>query len=320
MKLILNDLSYDKNITNIFNKYEIKEYIKTFVELLSLLQRERVISVKGDIESLQNILSIDFGCNYNFQKWLNDPSEDITNEHKMILKRIIEKYNIVVNEDTNSNFYCKISENEYKSEILHKAIEGECNALSFKTIDFFSRDSIQGTHFFLDEEQNQLRVEDKIISNICDNSKITFLREECKKDKYSNIASGYDFWDNKETLFPNLLFCENVKEQIYKDPGMEHINAIIKRLEILNAYYIGHDIFDIKTLGFNARSESDSVKNNEKLKKLRNFKKPDGSYSYFYNHISFTGIFTGRIHFLEDNNLKKIYIGYIGVHLPTAKY
>ena len=146
------------------------------------------------------------------------------------------------------------------------------------------------------------------------------MREECKKDKSSNIVSVYDFWDNKESLFPNLIFCENVKEHIYKNPEPRHIRAIIKRLEILNKYYIEHDIFDIKTLGFNARTESDSVKNNTKLKQLRNFKKPDGSYSYFYNHISFTGSFPGRIHFLEDNNLKKIYIGYIGVHLSTAKY
>ena len=101
---------------------------------------------------------------------------------------------------------------------------------------------------------------------------------------------------------------------------MNHINAIIKRLEKLDYYYNKHNAFNIKILGFNARNESDSVKNNSKLKELRNFKKPNGSYSYFYNHISFSGNFNGRIYFEADDNLKKIYIGYIGTHLPTSRY
>ena len=121
-------------------------------------------------------------------------------------------------------------------------------------------------------------------------------------------------------MFPNLIFCDNVKTQIYTDPGMNHINAIIKRLDKLDYYYNEHTIFDIKLLGFNARNESDSVKNNSKLKELRKFKKPNGLYSYFYNHISFYGNFNGRIYFKADDNLKKIYIGYIGTHLPTARY
>ena len=319
MKLILNDLSYDKNIANVSSKDKSKECIKTVVEVLFLLQKERVIRYKGDIESLQSIISIDFACNYNFQKWLND-SEGVKAEHKTFLKRVIDKYNIVVNEETTSEFCCKISEMEYESKILHKVIEGDCTALSFKTVDVFSDDYIQGIYRFLDEEQDDLKEENKEIPNICDNSKITSLKAKCKKDNYSNITSGYDFWDHRESLFPNLIFCENVKKQIYNDPGMNHINAIIKRLEKLDDYYNKHNIFDIKTLAFKARNESDSVKNDSKLKELRRFKKPDDSYSYFYNHISFSGNYTGRIHFEADDKLKKIYIGYIGKHLPTAKY
>ena len=51
-----------------------------------------------------------------------------------------------------------------------------------------------------------LREENKEIPNICDNSKITSLKAECRKDKYSNVTSGYDFWEHREYLFPNLIF------------------------------------------------------------------------------------------------------------------
>lgn len=319
MKLILNDLSYDKNIVNIPNKYKSKECINTFVELLFLLQKERIIRDKGDIESLQSIIGIDFDCNYNFQKWLND-SEGVKSEHKTFLKRAIDKYSIVVNEETTSEFCCKISEIEYESKIMHKVIEEDCKALSFKTLDIFSNDYIEGIYRFLDEEQNDVKEEKIKILNICDNSKITSLKAECKKDKFVNITSGFDFWEYREFLFPNLIFCERVKKQIHSNPGMNHIKAIIKRLEKLDDYYNEYNSFDIKILGFNARDESESVKNDSKLKEFRKFKKPGGSYSYFYNHISFSGNFNGRIHFEADDNLKKIYIGYIGTHLPTAKY
>lgn len=319
MKLILNDLSYDKNIVNIPNKYTSKECINTFVELLFLLQKERVIRYKGDIESIQSIISIDFACNYNFQKWLND-SEGVKSEHKTFLKRAMDKYSIVVNEETTSEFCCKISEKEYGSKILHKVIEEDCKALSLKTVDVFSDDYIEGIYRFLDEEQDDLKEESTKIFNVCDNSKIIFLKDECREDEFSNITSGFDFWEKRESLFPNLIFCESVKKQIYNDPGMNHINAIIKKLVKLDVYYKEHNCFDIKILGFKARDESVSVKNDSKLKELRRFKKPDDSYSYFYNHINFSGNYTGRIHFEADDNLKKIYIGYIGKHLPTAKY
>lgn len=319
MKLILNDLSYNKDISVISNEYESKQCINTFVNLLFLLQKERVIRDKGDIESRHNIISIDFACNYNFQKWLND-SVGVKSEHKIFFKRAMDKYNIVVNEKTISEFCCNISGKEYASKILHKVIEEDCKALSFETVDIFLNDYIEGIYRCLDEEQNELREENKKIPNICDSSKIASLKAECKKDKYNNITSGYDFWEHRESLFPNLIFCENVKKQIYSNPGMDHINAIIKRLEKLDDYYNEHNSFDIKILGFNARDESESVKNDSKLKEFRKSKKPDGSYSYFYNHMSFSGNFNGRIHFEADDNIKKICIGYIGKHLPTAKF
>ena len=70
-----------------------------------------------------------------------------------------------------------------------------------------------------------------------------------------------------------------------------------------------------------ARTESETVKTNAELKKLRKFKLPNGNIEYFFDHVGFTGKYTGgRIYFLPDNPNKICYIGYIGKHLPTKNY
>ena len=51
-----------------------------------------------------------------------------------------------------------------------------------------------------------------------------------------------------------------------------------------------------------------------KKKQMRLFKLPNGKTECFELHIK-TGDL--RFHFFPDNNSLKIYIGYIGTHLPT---
>ena len=318
MKIILNDLSYNRDIFTISDEYQIKHCINTFVEVLLLLQKNGIIKNKGDFESLEDIRTIDFGYTYNFQKWLND-KKNVKSEHQIFFKRFIDKYNIVIKPELISEFSCFILKKEYKSELLSKAIEQNSGVLSFTITKFFCCNYINGTYRFLDEKGN-LKQENKKIINVYNKSNISHLNEICINTKYSNITSGIDLWEYREVLFPNLIICACVKEQIYDNPGMPHVNAIIKRLELLNNYYEKNDYFNINILGFKARDESETVKNNSNLNKLRKFKKPDNSYSYFYNHISFSGDFNGRIYFEANDTLKKIYIGYIGKHLPTAKY
>ena len=54
MKIILNDLSYNRDIFTISDEYQIKHCINTFVEVLLLLQKNGIIKNKGDFESLED--------------------------------------------------------------------------------------------------------------------------------------------------------------------------------------------------------------------------------------------------------------------------
>ena len=60
--------------------------------------------------------------------------------------------------------------------------------------------------------------------------------------------------------------------------------------------------------------ESTSTNNNSRKKQERLFKLPNGKTEYFDLHIKPKRNL--RIYIFPDNNSLKIYIGYIGAHLP----
>lgn len=96
----------------------------------------------------------------------------------------------------------------------------------------------------------------------------------------------------------------------------------MERLKKMQEYFeVSHDVYIPRELGMDARTESDSVKNDNSLNKSRLFTMPSGEKQYFYDHIGFTGKYTGgRIYFMPDVENMRCYIGYIGRHLPTKKY
>ncbi len=114
-----------------------------------------------------------------------------------------------------------------------------------------------------------------------------------------------NFWDEREVFFPEkIIFCEEVKKQI------EIMDTTIFR----QAIGILRDVDSGKKqiTDYKHSTESQSVKNNPDLNKFRLFT-IDGEKVYFDNHLK--NLSNGyRIYFLKKD--EKIYIGYIGKHLP----
>ena len=166
--------------------------------------------------------------------------------------------------------------------------------------------------------KSESRTIDNISTITQERNIVNFQREKMLE----GISSGQDLWEAREKLYPNLILCDNVKDQLYQDSEKFHILAVMKRLQCLQNYFSQyHEIYNPNELGFDARTESESVKNNPKLKNDRKFRLPDGTEVYFFDHISFTGKYTGgRIYFLPDCKNQRCHIGYIGQHLPTQKY
>ena len=143
--------------------------------------------------------------------------------------------------------------------------------------------------------------------------------KDIQAQRKKNCRKGAAFWKNREQEFPNLVFCGDT-EKAFK--GLSVSDAMFNRLwdnlKLLNEHIVGSDsdeeLREKTALDFT--DESESVKNNPKLRRFREFTLPDGSSKEFFGlHVkNFPGAF--RLHFLPDYPGNRVYIGYFGKHLP----
>ena len=125
------------------------------------------------------------------------------------------------------------------------------------------------------------------------------------EDELKLGISQKNFWENREEFFPNkIIFTEEIKKQI------ETIDTTIFRQAVGTLRDI--DSGKKYITDYNYSPESQSVEKNPSLKRHRMFT-INGEKVYFSNHLK--NLPNGyRIYFLEKD--EKIYIGYIGKHLP----
>ena len=138
-----------------------------------------------------------------------------------------------------------------------------------------------------------------------------------KKQKVQEITKGIEIWERQSLLFKRIELCPGVKTQL-KSVGS--IKQILKTLLLLDDYCVtswnNGRFNENEAMKFNSALEisveSPSTNNNSKKKQKRLFKLPNGKTEYFDLHIKPNKNL--RIYIFPDN--LKIYIGYIGAHLP----
>lgn len=295
-----------------------KESIDQFIIFLSNMHRKNIVE---GIVAINDIFSSvrDDEC-YSFQNWLNDDTVD--REYKRFLRIYMSEHiEYVDTTNVDGEFRVNIDGNNHIGVGCALAHEKQDVLLSRITHDIWKAENIEGNYYALDED-GEISSKASCLTNINELMHCEKLKEIALEREFADISSGYDLWEKRERLYPNLIFCDDVKKHIYDNPEKYHIIKIMERLKKLQDYFSQpHGFYDPKELGLNARTESDTVKNDPDLKKYRLFKLPTGEQKYFFDHIGFYGKFSGgRIHFLPMVEEHKCYIGYIGKHLPTKNF
>lgn len=314
MYVVFNELCEKQGLS----QQNSKESIEKFILFLSDMWEKHII--EGIIATNE---AFSFGVhdeNYSFQSWLSDSTVD--KEYKQFLLTYIGKYvNYIETKEIEGEFFVYIDGIKHFGAGCTYSHENQDILISRTTHDIWKNECIEGIYRTFDEDGDIIS-KASCLTNINELIPCEKLKEIASDCEFANISSGYDLWEKREKLYPNLIFCNDVKKQIYENPEKFHIIKIMERLKILQDYFSqSHDFYDPKELGLNARTESDTVKNDPNLKKHRLFKLPTGEQKYFFDHIGFSGKFSsGRIHFFPMAQEQKCYIGYIGKHLPTKKY
>ena len=127
-----------------------------------------------------------------------------------------------------------------------------------------------------------------------------------------------DLLDSNKTHFTNLKFSDRIDKQL-DSLDKCFFSEVLKALCDIECLFSFYDVTPnkIKSLFPKCSGESETVRNNPKLKNERSFSF-DGEQIECLEHIKFNdGL---RIHYHANFKDRICYIGYIGRHLPTARY
>lgn len=136
------------------------------------------------------------------------------------------------------------------------------------------------------------------------------------------VRDGEYLWQHREAWFPHLGFSTKVEPQLREmTSGTPLLRQVAKRLfdlQSLSEQWTGGKPFPFDALS-NASPESETVRNNPKLRRERLFVCPDGETRFFEWHLRLTPD-AWRLYFLPDPTTHTVIIGYIGKHLSTADF
>lgn len=314
MFLTVNDLSIHHATDT---EHNAKTLIEQFVLFCKSLDAKSIVD-----ETIfpEDLFSMSLNDEYGLTQWLADDSVPVI--QKRFFMRFLDKNRRCYNaQNIDGEFAVLLDEQERNSMGCAFALEHDSVLLSLPTNSLWENKSVVGEYSSLDE-LGEMHVSTQYIDNIWTALSIEEILSAYRRDLSDDISSGQDLWDKREQLYPNLVFCQNVKDQLFEDSEKYHIIAVMKKLNRFQEYFANCGAsYDPRDLGMGARTESETVKSDADLRDLRRFKLPGGSEEYFFDHIGFSGKYSaGRIHFFPDNRNKRCYIGYIGRHLQTKKY
>lgn len=314
MFLTLNDISVNNTVDS---KYDAKTLIDEFVMFCKSLDTKSIVD---QVIFPENLFSMQLHNEYGLTQWLAD--DNVSMNHKRFFLRFLDKYRKYYStQNIDGEFAVLLDEQEKTSLGCAFALEHDHVLLSLPTNTFWENKLISGKYASLDES-GEMHMSTQCIDNVWTRLSVAEILSTYGKEVSDDIASGQDLWDKREQMYPNLVFCENVKNQLFEDSEKYHINAVMKKLERFQEYFSScGSSYDPKELGMGARTESETVRSDADLRCLRRFKLPNGDEECFFDHVGFSGKYSaGRIHFLPDALNKKCYIGYIGRHLQTKKF
>jgi hypothetical protein len=151
-------------------------------------------------------------------------------------------------------------------------------------------------------------------SNISNISRL--LAKAMRKENLYEIING-NSWNSETYTFyyPNLKIHPSVFKKNSK-PNNYFIKAIYDMYNIFeDSDFKSHDNIireEMKNLSYNITDESDSVKDNKKMKYLRKY---PGEDIYCFYHLKYEYI---RMHFTAQDGY--LYISHLGSHLATKKF
>ena len=136
---------------------------------------------------------------------------------------------------------------------------------------------------------------------------LSFIQEKIK----DTVVNGIELWARRNDLFSNLSFCAQVQGQLENFDSTHHdFQQILNRLFELQNFSTSWDGVPIKPSDFKSKVTPESATRLKNFKDQLTIACPDGEVRLFSWHARYTPG-AGRIHFIPQNDDKKLLIGSI---------
>lgn len=314
MQMIINELSANFPASSVEEgRIIMQKFLQTYFDVKKIIYNECVLLDK-------DYRSFELAENYRIEQWRNDPKID--REEKRRFLALLNKSTLYNPEEF---------ENDMATEFMHdgKASIGclltyelEGVAISFLTHDDWKNEKIDGLYLSYSEEEDAIQEKQVNVPNVsCDNNVSSFsdMFEQQKKNLVQNtIRSGADILEYMDTVFQNLIFCDNAIQGCKNNVGVSEAGQVYKRLlELQNVAKAMNTKFDKNSL---AKATTESSETLKRFEQEHTFLLPNGKTQLFSWHIRYTGGYAGRIFFYPVERENKIIVGHIGHKLPTVLY
>jgi hypothetical protein len=315
MDYIFNELS----IKEVDNIHTARNILTDFVKTCSKVRSSLSLETLRIPESIGNLYNVFLTKDYPVSKWCHDHEidHDIRQKFYLIIANPPLLNNDEITElDTFETSY--FNYNAHESKGLGVAFLLETLAVSFSTENCWDTNDIIINHEYFDDN-------DEVVTNtinIKHGSKVNHIDTHIdyfNEKRRSIISKCSEIWDQRETLFPNLIFCGKTRKQLTNGLSSKYVYQIYDRLLSLNEYIKTWQSGEFNVNDFvtskNIKCSTESECTLRLYGDQRRFSIPEKGSELFSLHIK-TGDL--RFHFYPDSSIKKAYIGYIGSHLETC--
>lgn len=288
---------------------------RTYLETLSEILIDQRIKGKKVLVAPTQFLQLQIAVGYSIGRWLAEHGE-VDREKRLRIKTLVDRrsdYTDCVPLDEFDSGEVEYRFAGQSAQGLFVAFSVDGLAVSLQSGAQWNVTSLDLEKFWIDHENLQTR-----ILNVLHASRVDHLEghlEWLREREPPSPANGAELWAEKQSLFPNLEFCDSVENQIRVLGGNDpRFKAVMRGLRDLQNYCDSWNTqnFDIHRFA-NASGESQSTLN--MYSDERTFRCPDGQYRLFEWHLKRGDT---RIHFFDFPEPKRILVGYAGAHLRIS--
>jgi hypothetical protein len=314
LEMVLNELS----LQNPVNDERIaKELMSNLIKTISLAVKKGITKLRTE----SKIYDIIIAPNYPISKWLNDNQVD---REQRIFLLTLETQTPLLKEITDTVIRDKVdlSDFKYQGEVARDigiSYLLDNLAISFNSDTKWNSSQLELELITIDE--NDDLTESKIkVNHASLKIHIEELKNWIEQRIRLTINDGKELWYRKEELFPDLEFCESARKQLEDiRTGQLELQPVVKALFELQNCSKNWNNGVFSTQGYSIETSGESEPTLNQYSQQRTFRCPDGKERLFEQHVKLRA-YNWRIHFFPENPNKAILVGYIGCHLPTAKY